>query len=233
MGLVQGRGINDMYWGWASENEWNRMVYQKWHNMLVRCYNEEYHKTDKGKCYVGCTVCDRWLVLSNFVEDVRLIDGYDEERFLNGELVLDKDIKSRKRNKKNKQYIMVECLLTTQAENTKEANRAREYHELSEETKQKISEAKQGENNPMYGKHHTDESKQKISEAKKGKFGSEHPKSRRIAQYDKVTLELIKIWDSMHDVERELGIDPSSISRCCKGKQKSAGGCIWKYLEDE
>lgn len=24
MGIVQGHGINDMYWGWASENEWNK-----------------------------------------------------------------------------------------------------------------------------------------------------------------------------------------------------------------
>ena len=45
----------------------------------------------------------------------------------------------------------------------------------SEETKQKISESKQGknygrcgENAPMYGKHHSEETKQKLSEATKG-----------------------------------------------------------------
>ena len=70
MGLVQDHGINDMPWGWASENEWNWMVYQKWYGMLRRCYDEDFHKTKNGKNYIGCTVCDRWLTLSNFVEDV-------------------------------------------------------------------------------------------------------------------------------------------------------------------
>ena len=170
MGLVQGHGINDMPYGWTVENEWNKLVYRKWYEMLRRCYNEEYHKTENGERYKDCTVCDRWLKLSNFVEDVPKIDGYDEERFLNGELVLDKDIKS---GGKNKQYIMKECLLTTQPENTKQANRTREYHELSEETKRKISE-----NNPK---------------PMKGKFGSECPNSKKVAQYNKQTLELIKI----------------------------------------
>ena len=212
--MVQGHGINDMPWGWVSENEWNRIVYQKWYGMLRRCYDEDFHKTEKGKCYIGCTVCERWLTLSNFVEDFENLDGYDRECFLNGELVLDKDIKSRKRGEKNKVYIMIECLLTTQDENTKEAMRTREYQELSEEHKQKLSESKQGENNPMYGK-----------------LGSKHHNSKQVAQYNKETLELIKIWDSMHDVTRELGIDTGSISKCCKGKYKSAGDYIWKYVE--
>jgi group I intron endonuclease len=46
------------------------------------------------------------------------------------------------------------------------------------ETRQKISEAHKGENNPMYGKEHTPETKQKMSEALKGEnhymFGKEH-----------------------------------------------------------
>lgn len=40
---------------------------------------------------------------------------------------------------------------------------------LTEEHKQKISEVNRGENNGMYNKRHSEESKQKISEAKKGK----------------------------------------------------------------
>lgn len=225
--MVEGHGINDMYWGWASENEWNEKVYRKWANMLKRCYNEEYHKTHPK--YIGCTVCERWLILSNFVEDFEKIDGYDREKFLNGELVLDKDIKS---GGTNKVYIIEECLLTTPGENSKEAMRTREYHELSEETKQKLSEANKG-------KHHSEETKQKMSEAKKGenhpmygKFGSDNPNSKQVAQYDKQTLELIKVWDSLSDVTRELGIAHQSISACCKGKLKSAGGFVWKYLED-
>mgnify|MGYP002512350366 CR=1 FL=1 len=214
MRLVQGHGINDMPYGWRVETKWNKMVYWKWQNMLYRCYNEDFHKTKNGKNYIGCTVCERWLVLSNFVEDFELIDGYDRERFLNGELVLDKDIKSRNRGEKNKQYIMIECLLTTQPENAKEAVRTRD-------------------NSYLQGRELSDETKQKMSEAHKGKFGSECPNSKKVAQYDKATNELIKIWDSMMDVQRELGIAQSSISECCKGKRKSAGGFVWKYVEED
>ena len=45
--------------------------------------------------------------------------------------------------------------------------------QLSEEHKQHIREAVSGEGNPMYGKHHSEESKQKISEALKGKMSGE------------------------------------------------------------
>ena len=142
MKKVQGHGINDMPRGWRVENEWNKRVYRLWSNKLMCCYSEKFHKTEKGKCYIGCTICERWLILSNFVEDVRLIDGYDEERFLNGELELDKDIKS---NGTNKQYIMVECTFVTHDENMKQAHKTREF---TEESKQKLSKAKQAENNP-------------------------------------------------------------------------------------
>ena len=186
MKKVQGHGINDMPRGWRVENEWNKKVYQKWADMLRRCYDEEYHKTKNGKNYIGCTVCDRWLTLSNFVEDVSKITGYDEERFLNGELELDKD---KKNDTDNKSYAMTYCTWLSKPEN----------HGL----------------------------------ANKGKFSSDHNRSKQVAQYNKVTLEPIKIWDSIMDVERELGIVNQNISECCKGKRKSAGGFIWGYVEDD
>ena len=40
---------------------------------------------------------------------------------------------------------------------------------LSEETRQKMSEANKGENNSMFGKHLSEETRQKLSEARKGK----------------------------------------------------------------
>lgn len=35
----------------------------------------------------------------------------------------------------------------------------------------------------------------------------------------------------MGEVEREAGISHGSISQCCNGKRKTAGGFIWKYYE--
>ena len=43
--------------------------------------------------------------------------------------------------------------------------------------------------------------------------------------------KLIKVWDCMRDVERELKISHACISNCCSGKQKTAGGYKWKYVK--
>jgi len=51
----------------------------------------------------------------------------------------------------------------------------------SEETKQKMSEARKGEKHPMYGKHLSEETKRKISEAHKGKIISDETKAKMSA----------------------------------------------------
>lgn len=49
-----------------------------------------------------------------------------------------------------------------------------------------------------------------------------------ILQFSK-TGEFIKKWDSAIKVERVVGFYHSEISRCCKGKKKSAYGYKWCY----
>ncbi len=51
---------------------------------------------------------------------------------------------------------------------------------------------------------------------------------RKVLQYDKAG-NLIKEWGSMTDAANYYNIKHSNIYNCCKGKQKSAGGYIWKY----
>lgn len=36
-------------------------------------------------------------------------------------------------------------------------------------------------------------------------------------------------WDIL-EAQRQLGVNHSSISRCCNNKQKVAGGFHWKYV---
>lgn len=52
--------------------------------------------------------------------------------------------------------------------------------------------------------------------------------SKPILQFSK-TGEFIREWDSATQVEKELGIDNSSIAKCCKGQYKTVGGFIWCY----
>lgn len=62
------------------------------------------------------------------------------------------------------------------------------------------------------------------------KFGENHIRSKKIIQFDKQG-KIIKKWNSLADVKRQLGIYQSNICKCCEGERKTAGGYIWKYNE--
>ena len=67
-----------------------------------------------------------------------------------------------------------------------------------------------------------------------GKIGKKYGRingakmSKRVLQFD-LDGDFIREWPSMREVKRNLKIDNSSITRCCKGKQKTAGKYIWKF----
>lgn len=61
-----------------------------------------------------------------------------------------------------------------------------------------------------------------------GKFGKDNPTSKKVIQLT-LNNEVVKIWDCMRDVQRKLGYHQSSISQCCKGKQKTSNGYKWQY----
>lgn len=96
---------------------------------------------------------------------------------------------------------------------------------FTEERKQKISESKKGEKNGMYGKRHTEEWKKQHGEKVKGKT------SKPVLQIDKETNEVIAIFPSIKEVNKQLGYSNGHICQCCKGKRKTCGGFIWKYKE--
>lgn len=56
-------------------------------------------------------------------------------------------------------------------------------------------------------------------------------RSKPIYQIDSKTKGIVKLWNSIMDVERELKIANASISRCARGKQIVAGGYMWKYAD--
>ena len=90
---------------------------------------------------------------------------------------------------------------------------------LSEETKLKISEAEKGENNPFYGKHHSEETKQKLS--------------KKV-----VCITTGKIFNSIKYACNYYNVSQGNMSSCCIGTRKHAGRLSdgtklqWKYLEN-
>lgn len=99
---------------------------------------------------------------------------------------------------------------------------------MSDETKLKMSKSRKGllagNKNPMYGRHETAPAY--------GKFGKEHPASKKVYQYD-LLGNFIKEWDCLSDAQRHLNILVTHITACCNGRQKTAGGYIWKRQFDE
>lgn len=90
-----------------------------------------------------------------------------------------------------------------------------------------------GEGNPFYGKTHTKETKKKLSDHAKMRDMSCY--NKQVVQIDKITLEEIKIWDSISDASEEIFNDRknSAITAVCKGRIKSAGGFYWKYKDKD
>ena len=85
------------------------------------------------------------------------------------------------------------------------------------------------------GYKHSMDSRRKISESLKGKLHSEERKlngSRSVEKYsnDGIFLDL---YESIKDASKHSDVGSNVICMCCKGKQKTAGGYIWKYKDYE
>ena len=62
-------------------------------------------------------------------------------------------------------------------------------------------------------------------------YGERTEKTRKkIIQLDKKN-NIIKLWNSIIEIEEKMNIPHSNIIYCCQGKRKTAGNYIWKYKE--
>ena len=111
---------------------------------------------------------------------------------------------------------------------------------MSEERRLQLSIERKGTgvgpDNPYFGKHHTEEVKQRLSI-----FHSSRPKElqdkmnkshmKPVAQYD-FELNVVATYESIKQASEVTGILYSSIQRCCKKERPSAGGFIWRNLDE-
>lgn len=83
---------------------------------------------------------------------------------------------------------------------------------------------KENMNNPL--------SRKKQSGSMQGKKypqGKKHKQSKQIIQFT-INGKFIKQWDSVMDVERELGLKHQNICHNALGKSSNCGGFIWRYV---
>lgn len=79
-----------------------------------------------------------------------------------------------------------------------------------------------GENNPMYGKHHTEEALTKMK-------AHAATKKLKIAKLDKETLQILQVFDGVKDAEKALNVSHGWISKAAR-QNKVAYGFRWKFL---
>ena len=85
-----------------------------------------------------------------------------------------------------------------------------------------------GEQNPFFGRKHTQETKDKISKANSGRISN---KRKPVIQYD-LEMNFIKEWSSAAEAANSFGNNSCGhICDCCNGKRNIAYGYIWKYKE--
>lgn len=109
--------INDMPIGWITESKLNQKIYDTWKAMISRT-TEKYWK--QYPSYTGTTVDGRWKILSNFVKDIKYLDGYDDwKNSTNRHMMLDKDTIIEG----NKHYSKDTCRFITHAESNRDVNK--------------------------------------------------------------------------------------------------------------
>ena len=186
-------------------NEWKIKNSERWHNM-----------TEEERKEYGKKISERWC---NMTDEER--KKYSEKMsgennpFYNKHHTEETKQKISEKNKGRKH--------TKEELNKMSESQKKRWDNMSEEEKKefgkKIRERQMGENNPMYGKHHTEETKQKLSK---------NNRCKKVAQYD-MDGNFIKTFNSIAEAQKTVGIK-SGIRLCCQGKIKQAGGYKWKFI---
>lgn len=132
-----------------------------------------------------------------------------------------------KRKQSNKQfYINHPEALQELSQRTKKLWEDEEYRKKVTESNKRFAQEhpdlNKGQNNPMYGKHHTKEALAKIQA---------HAATRKtkIVQLDKDTLEEIQVFNGIKDAEKALGVSHGWLSKAARAN-KIAYGYRWKLI---
>ena len=95
------------------------------------------------------------------------------------------------------------------------------YSKYTDEQKKKYGEKYLGIKNPNFGKKMSDEQKKRMSISIKTK--------KKVSCYS-LENQFIATYESITSAAREIKGSHRHIQKCCKGKNKTAYGLIWKYL---
>lgn len=204
--MVCGVGVYDMPRGWRKESKLNERIYQTWSNMIKRCYSKICQ--EKYPTYIDCFVCDKWLKLSGFLEDIERIEGYELYKNNPNQLIaLDKDIKS---DGNNKCYCLEQCSFVRNEQNSKQAVKYKDYEYIKNMDKSYCST--------------------KVAQYDKNKnLIRIYDSTREAERITKINHKLISSCCQY----REMNCDREEWLKTHKyNPNKTAGGFIWKYYKE-
>lgn len=197
----------------------NKRVYRIWQGMKGRCYN----KNDRKYKYYGAkkvSVCDEWINSFPAFYNWAIANGYKDN------LTID-------RINANGDYCEKNCRWVGYSEqnNNKRDNLLLTYNN-NPITVKEISKLTGLNESTIRSRLCSGWGVGKIINTPKLGFGkstvNNKCSSKIIEQYDKNRTH-IATFQSIKDASVRLKIDRDSISRCLRGKGKTAGGYIWKY----
>lgn len=90
----------------------NKIAFKRWYAMIERCYCKtaiSYKSYGKKGVFVN----DEWLCFENFIKDLPLIKGFNYDKYISGEIQLDKDTICEN----NKEYSFKNCVFINRGKN--------------------------------------------------------------------------------------------------------------------
>lgn len=203
----------------------------------MNAYKVYIHIFPNGKKYVGITcrtLKQRFKCGYGYVHNSHMMNAIKKYGWTNIEHKLLADGLTKKDAEQMEIDLIKKYDLTNHSKGYNIELGGKATNRITEETRKKLREKCSGKNNARYGVEVSQETREKMRQAKLGK---KQPKElvmkraikegKEVAQYD-LDGNFIRKFYSTRQVKRELGIH--NASACARGKCKTSGGYIWKYI---
>ena len=196
-----------------------------------------------GKVYIGQTIREldertKEHIRHNKIIIDKAIQKYGIENFTVEQIDLAESIDEL--NQKEMYWIkLYDCITPKGYNQCYGGNNTYGYHH-KEEAKRKMSIKKSqlyvGESNPFYNKTHSEESRKKMSEVRKGLKHLTKEQIKRLRESHHtvkvMNVDTGEIFNSIKEAGLKYNIEPTHITRVCKGKRKTSGGYRWEYVKN-